>query len=79
MLTSFLGLAFIVLEVAMHFTRAESKHSYTVVNIYEILEKYVQCNNGNNRNGSNQPLSDCGCTRLNPWISPFWGQAPTTR
>lgn len=40
MLTSSLGLDFIVLEVAMHFTRAESKHSYTVVNIYEILERY---------------------------------------
>ena len=52
MLTSSLGLAFIVLEGAMHVTRAESNHSYTVVNICEILERYAQCNNGNNRNGT---------------------------
>lgn len=52
MLTSSLGLAFIVLEGAMHVTRAESNHSYTAVHICEILERYAQCNNGNNRNGT---------------------------
>lgn len=52
MLTSSLGLAFTVLEGAMHVTRAESNHSYTVANICEILERYAQCNNGNNKNGA---------------------------
>lgn len=52
MLTSSLGLAFIVLKGVLHVTIAESNHSYTVANIYEILERYAQCNNGNNRKGT---------------------------